>query len=613
VITPSFSFVQITDSHVGHPTVPTAKALQEDLQQIQAEVGKRASFIIITGDLTDRGTEPECQMVADAMKSISLKIYPVVGDHDYLNSATDPSPYDGLSYKKVISPLNYSFDFQGVQFISYDCIAANNEEWPSVWLKKELSKKSKDKPIIFLSHRPLRSDFFDELQEYPIIATLSGHWHTSKLYQYGKIHHYNSPPVSFGGIDYSPRGYRLFTWTGTKLELESVRLNQKTSSIQRTPSNSFKIRWKAPLKAQTRIGAPALGGDRLFLGLMNENTTSSGAVASWNLEDGRELWRTPVSSSIKNSVSIADDHVVAVTVTGEVVAMNTQDGKMIWRYQLGNPSHRWLFSSPAISNGRVYVGPGSCFTALDLQTGEPLWVRKDLTPPNDWISSHVSPACDGTHVFVGFFWKPHTIGALDTQTGRTRWQLKHRHLEAPVSAYTHSSGSVYIIRHNGNLQKLRSDTGTLEWEFSLGEEQRPTPEFNVDKSGWSNPCSGESWSPTTPCVEGNSVYVSSGGGKVVALETSSGKLLWQWECEDDLWAMHPYRRSGKTILSSPKIFGNQVIIGTNDGRLVALNKSTGTLEIAHDFQHPVTNTAAVLENKFWIPVQDGNLYCLNKP
>src|SRR5690606_23794198 len=75
-------------------------------------------------------------------------------------------------------------------------------------------------PTVFLNHFPLGTRFYGDLAGFPIIATLSGHWHSSRVYQEGDTVHYNTPTLCFGGIDQSPRGYRLCSYRNGALRTE---------------------------------------------------------------------------------------------------------------------------------------------------------------------------------------------------------------------------------------------------------------------------------------------------------------------------------------------------------------------------------------------------------
>jgi len=64
-----------------------------------------------------------------------------------------------------------------------------------------------------------------------------------------------------------------------------------------------------------------------------------------------------------------------------------------------------------------------------------------------------------------------------------------------------------------------------------------------------------------PAVSGNTVYVGSGDGKVYALNTANGDILWTYT-------------TGDSIYSSPAVVDGAVYIGSEDGKVYALNTSS---------------------------------------
>lgn len=570
--------------HVGR-TPESVAWLAEDLRQIECEVGDRVAFIAATGDLTNLGTAEECRMYLDAIRDCRLPIRPCVGNHDYINGPWEQRTNDAASYQQLISPLNFSFDHEGVHFVSYDYMEEGNSDRPSPWLLEDLAALPSGTPIIFLVHHQLHASFYEQLRPFHIVATLSGHWHSSRLYHDGRIEHFNGPSLCFGGIDYSPRAYRVFRWDGTKLNCETIPFKRPRKT--RPPGRRNGELWRTPLHGEILLASPLLQDHRLFLGLMDENRTRKGAVACWDAETGEELWRTPLASSVKNTVAAADGKVFAVTVTGELVALDAATGKLVWSCQLGDASQRWVFSSPCVHDGRVYAGQGPHFAAVDAHTGNPLWVRNDLTTW-DWISSYTSPVCDGARVIIGFHWQPNSVQALDVTTGQTVWRIENpQRPSMPVSSPALHDGAVFLNRRHG-LGKIDAATGREQWEFELGEM----------------------WSPSTPAIDGDTIYAASGAGKLFAIDATTGTPRWSWECGDDLEAMHPYRRTGKTIVSSPRAHGQLVWVGANDGRLVALDKASGQLVAAHEFGVAVTSSPVVTDRAIFLAARDGHLYAL---
>src|SRR5207247_10011017 len=89
---------------------------------------------------------------------------------------------------------------------------------------------------------------------------------------------------------------------------------------------------------------------------------------------------------IQSSAAVVDGVVYVVAADANVYALDALTGALKWKHSLGNPdpsvegAHVW--SSPAVFNGKVYVGKSShrdapCVRgnvmALDAETGAEVW------------------------------------------------------------------------------------------------------------------------------------------------------------------------------------------------------------------------------------------------
>jgi outer membrane protein assembly factor BamB len=117
----------------------------------------------------------------------------------------------------------------------------------------------------------------------------------------------------------------------------------------------FRIRDDAPGSGSTR-SSPALAGDRLYLGY-------GAGVYAINAVTGAKVWRVQDDSAVEviSSPAVAgpagDRVLFAGDVAGKVYAFRALDGAKLWSYATGD----FIFSSPAVSGGRVFIGSGDGF------------------------------------------------------------------------------------------------------------------------------------------------------------------------------------------------------------------------------------------------------------
>jgi 3',5'-cyclic AMP phosphodiesterase CpdA len=148
-----FRFAFITDTHIGSPD---GKA-EEDLRKIVEDVNQMAdiAFVLVTGDVTELGTDEEIQRARKILDQLKVKYYIVPGNHD-----TGWSESGGDSFIKIFGDDKFSFDYQGVQFIgcaSGPYVRMSDGHVPRHalnWLDKEFKKLKKNQPVIFINHYP---------------------------------------------------------------------------------------------------------------------------------------------------------------------------------------------------------------------------------------------------------------------------------------------------------------------------------------------------------------------------------------------------------------------------------------------------------------------------
>jgi len=113
-----FSFVQISDSHIGFNKAANADVLST-LQAAIAKINNMPSppsFVLHTGDLSHLAQAEEFDLLDQSLKSVKTeKIFYVPGEHDVLND--NGKQYLARYGKGTRGDGWYSFDSHGVHFI----------------------------------------------------------------------------------------------------------------------------------------------------------------------------------------------------------------------------------------------------------------------------------------------------------------------------------------------------------------------------------------------------------------------------------------------------------------------------------------------------------------
>ena len=192
-----FSFVQISDSHIGFskPANPDpAATLKDAIDRISAGAEKPA-FMIHTGDITHLARPQEFDDAQKIIGASKLDVHYVPGEHDMIDEGS------GKAYKERYGKDTkgtgwYAFDFQGVHFIGLVNVSnvvdgmGHLGEDQLAWLAADLKGKSASTPIVVFAHIPLWAVYADwgwttddglkalaMLKRFGSVTVLNGHIH----------------------------------------------------------------------------------------------------------------------------------------------------------------------------------------------------------------------------------------------------------------------------------------------------------------------------------------------------------------------------------------------------------------------------------------------------
>ncbi|HEY4378876.1 MAG TPA: metallophosphoesterase [Acidobacteriaceae bacterium] len=192
----AFSFVQISDSHIGFNKAANqdvAGTLKLAIDKINAMPGK-PDFLLHTGDITQSAKASEFDTAQQILKGSRIgDIHYVPGEHD---TATD----DGALYlqrfgKGTLGTGWYSFDHKGVHFIALnnslqvDAMGGLGADQLN-FIKKDVASLSASTPIVVFAHIPLwmvypewgwgtrdGAEALSYLRRFGSVTVLNGHIH----------------------------------------------------------------------------------------------------------------------------------------------------------------------------------------------------------------------------------------------------------------------------------------------------------------------------------------------------------------------------------------------------------------------------------------------------
>jgi Icc protein len=223
----NFTFAFLSDSHITQVKGKEfVRNWDRGLIRAVAEsnlLDPRPDFIFYGGDIAQLGKPEEIDHGLEILGGLRGDVRYVMGEHDYYLDL-------GEHWRKRLGPDHYSFDHKGVHFVVLNSILTYDDwtyhKWATPmrrmqemarldnpqgspfmvgdaqreWLRKDLSKISKDTPIVVMSHSPLQKiykgwNFWTDdaeqvqalLKPFDKVTVLYGHVHQIQYNQIGNI------------------------------------------------------------------------------------------------------------------------------------------------------------------------------------------------------------------------------------------------------------------------------------------------------------------------------------------------------------------------------------------------------------------------------------------
>ena len=228
--------------------------------------------------------------------------------------------------------------------------------------------------------------------------------------------------------------------------------------------------------------------------------------------------------------------------------------QLVWSANIGAGDSRRqrIVADPVIGQGRIFTLDAGATVTATATDGTTLWAQ-DLTP-----AGHRSDQATGGGIALadGVVYVSSTFGtltALEAATGQIRWQQK---LEATGSGTPTVVGDlVYLVSGGDTAWAIETSTGRVRWQTSTAPDQ-------------ANVLGGAS-----PVVTDQLAIFAFGNGEVQATFRQGGLRVW------DSIVSGQRRFSALSriadITGDPVLSGDTLYVGTHSGRMVALNVANG--------------------------------------
>jgi outer membrane protein assembly factor BamB len=301
--------------------------------------------------------------------------------------------------------------------------------------------------------------------------------------------------------------------------------------------------------------------------------SADGIVLRLDAQDGREISRTSLATTLTAGVGSDGKTIAVVTADNELVALQAggQGVREAWRRRVGAQ----VQTAPLVAGERVFVlGADRAVTAFDAATGERLWQHTRPGEPLVLRQPGLLMAVGDTLV-AGLSGR---VVGFNPNTGAVRWEAA---LAIPrgsndverlvdVVAGVNRQGSVVCARaFQASVGCVDAARGSVLWtrpaSGSTGVHGDAELLLGTEADGrvraWNRTSGDPQWSTellrwralTAPQVLGRSVAIGDGNGFVHLLSRTDGQLLRRLSTD------------GSAIASAPVLAGQTLVVVTRTG------------------------------------------------
>lgn len=587
-----FKFGFVTDTHIGSPNGQAEEDLMRTVQDINAQTD--IAFVLVTGDLTEMGTDEEISNARRILDGLSIPYYVVPGNHD-----TGWSESAGLTFIKTFGYDKFAFEYEGYKFIgtaSGPYVRMSDGHIPRdavVWLDSVLQATPPSQRIININHYPLDEsldnwfELTDRLKEYNTQFTICGHGHRNKVYDFEGIEGVMGrsnlrAKEAVGGyniVEVTPDTVYFHEKTPGKavanlwhqLPLSSKEYEDDNSyprpdyAVNKEYASEVTAKWDYHSSANI-ISTPVVVEGLVIYG------NSIGQMEALSLDSGMLVWTADAGAGVFSSPIRFEDMVIVGAGDGYVYAFDISSGEQRWRYS----AEAAVLGSPELDADKVLIGGSDgVFRAIDAETGEEIWRYEGLNGPV--VSKPL--VYDGL-VFFGA-WDTY-LYALEVDTGKLKWKWSNgssnRMFSPAMCTPVAAEGRLFIVAPDRYMTAFDARTGEQLWR---------TNEHTVRESiGISE--------------DGTEVYAKTMNDKIVAFAArgNSPQLLWEVDCHFGY----------DHIPNMLQVKNGDVYFGTKNSTIYSLDSKSQAINWKYKIDNSMANTVRLVDgNSLIVTTMDGKV------
>ncbi len=315
-----------------------------------------------------------------------------------------------------------------------------------------------------------------------------------------------------------------------------------------------------------------------------------GAVRSFDARTGGQFWASQTPNERGNESSLYggglaydQGRIYTTNGLGFVAALDANSGGILWQVRPGGP----LRGAPTVVDGAIYVmSQDNQIYSLNQVDGKTNWSQAAALEIAG-VFGTASPAVAQGTVVAGF--SSGELNAYRYENGRQVWQdaLQRTSIRTSVSSLSDidadpviDGGQVFALGQGGRMVALELTTGQRQWELNIA-------------------------GISTPWVAGDWLFVVTDNGRLMSIARGSGKIRWI----NQLPAFERMKaKKGQIDYSGPVLAGGRLIVTGSNGVIVNIDPATGSFQSQTRVGPGISLPPVVAGETLYVYADDGKLH-----
>lgn len=584
----TLKFAFITDLHVA-PGLDNENALHDVVNDINS---KPFDFVVVTGDLTNTGSNAELISVKNAFDKLNKPLLIIPGNHE-----TNWSESAGMLFNQLWGNDRFLFRKNGFLLVGFNTGPfmkmgdGHVKQEDLQWLRNTL-KSSHGETLVAFSHYPVAdgldnwTDVAGILKAHNCLISFCGHGHKLSLLNFDGI-----PGIMGRALkDAKGFGYNVVEIHPEKTTVSEILINSthqpaaieyafNSSRLNELPVSvkpDYTINTTSPVKTAFEysdtvsiFSGLCLAGDSLVI-----YGNSAGWVKAIRTCNKEIAWQKQFQGAIYSTPVVAAGMAVFGTSDGYIRGIDIRSGREKWLVYVQRP----VLADGMAEKKHVYIGGGDkAFYKIDARTGEIIWRFDGIKGTVQGI-----PAISGNCIVFGA-WDIH-LYCLNKKTGQLLWKWnngKNQPLLSPGNiAPAISDNKVFIVAPDRFFTALHLKTGKEIWRTN---KHRVRESMGMSSDGklvyaklmndsiiavnttgdsfelnWAvNAGTGYDHNPCPVAENGKLVAGATKNGLIVAIDSKTQAILWKY-------------KTGNSLVNKLVFNGETLWYTTSDGKIVSL-------------------------------------------